>query len=310
MTNHLTEEKTGICLRSMTGFAQTVVHEDGMSLAVSLRSVNHRGLDLHLAFPEQLQRLEPAVRKEVQARHPRGHLQLRVTLQPEGPRGPAVDEELIGKYIDLFRRVGEHYSLPLDSALISLPQLPGVIAEPSSSSSLELSPQLEDAFLKALRDTLQSWDEMRLAEGLVLQQDLRSRVELIRDFANQTEQLWKQMVPLAQRKLQERLQTWLGQAGLDPGRFAQEAAILAERADVSEEILRLKAHATKFLESLHGSPEIGKKLDFLLQEMQRELNTLMAKTASLGEASLPLTNLALEMKGEVEKLREQVQNVQ
>ena len=310
MKNQLAEEKTAARLRSMTGFAQTVVHEDGMSLAVSLRSVNHRGLDLHLTLPEQLQRLEPTVRKEVQARHPRGHLQLRVTLQPEGARSPSVDEELIGKYIDLFRRVGEHYALPLDSALTYLPQLPGVIAEPSSIGSPQLSPQLEGAFLKALRDTLQNWDEMRVAEGEILQQDLRTRGELIRKFTNQAEQSWKQMVPLAQKKLQERLQTWLGQAGLDPGRLAQEAAMLAEHADISEELLRLKAHATQFLDSLQGASEIGKKLDFLLQEMQRELNTLMAKTAGLGEASLPLTKLALEMKGEVEKLREQVQNVQ
>src|ERR1019366_4650740 len=144
MPIHSTEEKTANQLRSMTGFAQTVVQEDGFILTVGLRSVNHRGLDLHLNLPEQLQRFEPAVRREIHACHPRGHLQLRVTLEREAGTGPAVDEGLIGEYLDLFRRVGERYGLPLETAMATLPQLPGVIAVTGCHSS-PVSQHLEDS---------------------------------------------------------------------------------------------------------------------------------------------------------------------
>ncbi len=115
---------------------------------------------------------------------------------------------------------------------------------------------------------------------------------------------------MAQKRLRERLDAWLGHAALDSARLAQEAAMLAEHTDISEEVVRLKSHAAQFLKLLDGQPEVGKKFDFLLQETQRELNTLLAKTAGLGESGLPMTQLALEIRGEVEKLREQAQNVQ
>lgn len=294
----------------MTGFAQTVVQEDGFVLTLSLRSVNHRTLDLHLHLPEELQQFETAVRREVSALQPRGHLQLKVTLEREAGLTPAVDEDLIGKYVELFRRVGERYGLSVETAVQSLSQLPGVIARHDAPSSLPVSPKLEAAFLKGLRDTLQAWDEMRAGEASVLQDDLRARTLRISSGLECVEQLRVETLPLAQKKLRERLQSWLGQNTLDASRLAQEAAMQAEHTDVSEEVLRLKAHFAQFLTMLAGNGEAGKKLDFLLQEIQRELNTLLAKTVGLGESGLRMTQMALEIKGEAEKLREQVQNLQ
>ncbi len=161
-----------------------------------------------------------------------------------------------------------------------------------------------------MRDTLQAWDEMRAGEAAVLEDDLRARMLRISSALECVEQLRVETLPLAQKKLRERLQSWLGQNMLDASRLAQEAAMQAEHTDVSEEVLRLKAHFAQFLIMLAGNGEAGKKLDFLLQEIQRELNTLLAKTAGLGESGLRMTQMALEIKGEAEKLREQVQNLQ
>jgi uncharacterized protein (TIGR00255 family) len=297
-------------LRSMTGFAQAAVQEEGFSVSLSLRSVNHRTLDLHLNLPEQLSHMEPALRREVAAFRPRGHLQLRVSLEGAAASSPAVDETLAGKYIDLFRRLAERYDLSLETAMQSLPQLPGVVSFNNSNSSQPVSPIVESAVLRAVREALREWDAMRAREGSIIEDELRSRTGTISGSVERLQKLREQMLPVAQTKLRERLQEWLGQDAIDATRLAQEAALLAERTDVSEEILRLKAHLTQFPEMLGSDAEVGKKLDFLLQEIQREVNTLLAKTTGLGESGLQMTQTALEIKGEVEKLREQVQNVQ
>ena len=297
-------------MRSMTGFAQRTIEENGLVLTVSLRSVNHRSFDLHLTLPDSLQRFEPEARREIGARQPRGHVQLKVALERESAGGPAVDEASIGRYIELFRGVATRHGLTLETAIQHLSHLPGVILPAGSHSPLIAPPEMQSAFLRVLRETLEDWDEMRIEEGAILEQDFRSRSEKITALIGRLEQLRQESVPVAQKKLQERLQTWVGENGMDAVRLAQEAAVLAERTDVSEELLRLHAHAAQFVALLDGQNEIGKRLDFLLQEMQRELNTLLAKTAGLGESGLAMTQVALEIKGEVEKLREQVQNVQ
>lgn len=314
-----TERKTSLgtksraaqsALRSMTGFAQTSVQEEGFSLSVSLRSVNHRTLDLHLNLPDLLSHLEPALRREVAALRPRGHLQIRISLEQAAIAAPAIDEALAGKYIEMFRGLAERSGISLDTAMQTLPQLPGVILFNISSSSQPVSPVLEAAVLRAVRETLRDWDAMRAREASIIEDELRARSGAISVAVERLQTLREQMLPLAQTKLRERLQEWLGQDSIDAARLAQEAAVLAERTDVSEEILRLKAHLAQFPEMLGTDAEVGKKLDFLLQEIQREVNTLLAKTTGLGESGLSMTQTALEIKGEVEKLREQVQNVQ
>jgi uncharacterized protein (TIGR00255 family) len=151
---------------------------------------------------------------------------------------------------------------------------------------------------------------MRAGEARYLLDDMEKRVGRVQELAGRLEGFQAEMVRLAQKRFQERIEALLGQAGLDPARLAQEAALLADRADVTEEILRLKTHAARFAAALAQEADLGRKLDFLSQEMHREANTFLAKAAGLGEASLPGTDAALEIKGEIEKLREQVQNLQ
>ena len=313
-TNPPAEAPAKTSLRSMTGFARTVAEEDGFTLRLSLRSVNHRHLDLHVHLPEPLLPLEVKVRRTIKERSPRGHLELRVTLDRENGMNVAVDEALAEKYLEAFRRLGTRLGLSAETDLATLSRLPGVMAvaasSSSSSSSGDVSPQIEAAFWKTLEATLQSWDQMRAEEARLLHADLRSHVDRVAVFVEQMEQMRADTVPRARQRLQDRLQAILGESGLDPARMAQEAALLADRADISEEIARLKAHTAQFRKLLDDEADAGKKLDFLLQEMNRELNTSLSKITALGESGLPMTQVGLEMKAEVEQLREQVQNLQ
>lgn len=304
------KSKPGALARSMTGYAETIAEHDGMVLTVSLRSVNHRFLDLHVHLPDTLQSLEPKIRREIQERNPRGRLDLKVTAAGTETQ-LNVDEALLGRYVELFRRLGAQHGLPAETDLATLARLPGVLnlAGPGAGGGERIA-ALEALLIETLRQTLSRWDEMRAEEARYLLDDMVKRVGRIQDLAGQLEGVQPEMLRLAQKRMQERLEALLGQAGLEPARLTQEAALLADRADASEEILRLKAHAARFAVALAQEADLGRKLDFLTQEMHREVNTFLAKTAGLGEASLSGTDAALEIKAEIEKLREQVQNLQ
>ncbi|HWP83664.1 MAG TPA: YicC/YloC family endoribonuclease [Terriglobia bacterium] len=297
-------------LRSMTGYAAAVVQQDGFTLTVSLRSVNHRYLDLRTHLPEALLPLEREARSLVQAKNPRGHVDLKAALDFSGGGDVVVDEALAGKYVEIFRRLGAAYGLPEPLDAATLAQLPGVVSRKGLAAAGEVSPELGAAFRAALQEAVERWDAMRAEEASLLAQDLSARLTRLEHATLQAEQWLRESLPEAQRRLAERLQALAAPSGIDPARLAQEAMLLADRTDPTEEIQRMKAHVSQFAAVLRGEADAGRKLDFLLQEMHRETNTLLSKTAGLGAASLPVTNLALEMKAEVEKLREQVQNLQ
>ena len=296
----------------MTGYAAVTSRQDGFTLTVSLRSVNHRHLDLRTHLPELLLPLEREARGLIQSKNPRGHVDLSASVEFSGGGDLHVDESLAGKYVEVFRRFASQHGLtgPLDAA--SVLQLPGVITRNGSANSAGSgsSPELEAAFRACLAEAVDLWDGMRAEEAALLVGDMSARVVQI---ANATEEVERQMhlaVPEAKRLLSERLQALVGQPGLDPARLAQEALLLVDRTDTTEEIQRMKAHVTRFKNLLEKEADAGRKLDFLLQEMQREANTLLAKVAGLGTPGLAITELGLQMKPEIEKLREQVQNLQ
>jgi uncharacterized protein (TIGR00255 family) len=169
---------------------------------------------------------------------------------------------------------------------------------------------MEAAFLQAVKQAVERWDRMRGEEAALLVEDMRARIGGLRQTVERLEQWQREALRESQQRFAERLQGLVGQVGIEPARLAQEALMLADRTDTSEEMLRLKAHLAQFAALLDGDADAGRKLDFLLQEMQREANTLLSKVAGLGESSLPLTQAGVEMKAEIEKLREQVQNLQ
>jgi uncharacterized protein (TIGR00255 family) len=196
--------------------------------------------------------------------------------------------------------------------VVAILRLPGVIAGLSAAvpEAADEQERLGQAFDACLLEALHKLDDMRRAEGRHLIEDLRARLARIGQETEKVRELAATLRPVFARRLEARLKELLGGTAIDPARLAQEAALLAERGDVSEELDRLRSHLQQFAKLLDGAGEMGKKLDFLLQEMHREANTLLSKTPGVESEALAITGLALEIKAEIEKLREQVQNIE
>jgi uncharacterized protein (TIGR00255 family) len=299
------------CL-SMTGYAQARAETSDLALRVSIKSVNHRFLDLKMRLAEGLELYEPRLRQMVRERIHRGHVELQVSAEPRTAATIQVNQELVKAYLRAAEALRQETRAAADVDVVALLRLPGVIsglgiATPQSEESQEeLGRVLEDCLGEALTKV----DDMRRAEGGHLIEELNKRLTKIEAEANQVRVLAETLRPAFARRLEARLAELLNGVSLEPARLAQEAALLAERSDISEELERLRSHVAQFASLLRGAGEMGKKLDFLLQEMNREANTLLSKTPGVDSEALAITGLALEIKADIEKLREQVQNIE
>jgi uncharacterized protein (TIGR00255 family) len=300
-------------LKSMTGYAQARREQDGWALRVSLRSVNHRFLDLHLRLPDGMDMFEPRIRQRVRERLRRGHVDVTLHYELAGPAAVQLNHDVAEAYLKAATQLRKKFKLKAEPDLGSLLRLPGVIAAGGLSSGMlddEEQERLGRQVDACLEEALERLEEMRRAEGRQLAAEMKGQLTQIGERCEKIERLAEKSRPAYARRLQSRMQELLGETALDPIRLAQEAALLAERADICEETARLRSHVTQFRSLLAGTGEAGKKLDFLLQEMQREANTMLSKTPGVEGEGLAITDLALEVKSEIEKLREQVQNVE
>jgi uncharacterized protein (TIGR00255 family) len=296
-------------LKSMTGYAQARAVENGWSLRVTIRSVNHRFLDLHLRMPDGFEPLEPRIRQLIRERIRRGHLDVTVHYELAGPSAVGVNQEVAAAYLQAANALRKQFGLQSEPDVASIMRLPGVIGAASASLEGELE-LLEKVVSRCMIESLDKLDRMRGDEANHLRQDMSARLKNIAAMASSVATLAERARPAFAKRLETRLKELLGEAQLDPARLAQEAAIAAERSDVSEELARLHSHVQQFESLLATSSDVGKKLDFLLQEMQREANTLLSKTPGNEAEGLEITRLALEIKSEIEKIREQVQNIE
>jgi uncharacterized protein (TIGR00255 family) len=299
------------CL-SMTGYAQARGETLGWAIRVSVKSVNHRFLDLKMRLPEGFDLYELRLRQIVRERIHRGHVEVHVSLEPGAGTPIQVNRDLVEGYLkaadDL--RLQTAVSAALD--VVALLRLPGVIGglAPAVPEDEEQQEQLGKTLETCLRDAIVRLDDMRRAEGKHLSEELRDRLARIGGQAEEVRVLATALRPAFARRLESRLKELLNGTAIDPARIAQEAAMLAERSDISEELDRLRSHVQQFGKLLDGAGELGKKLDFLLQEMHREANTMLSKTPGVESEALAITGLGLEIKAEIEKLREQVQNIE
>jgi uncharacterized protein (TIGR00255 family) len=293
----------------MTGYAQAERVEHGFSMRVSVRSVNHRFLDLHVRVPEGFEPLEPGIRKIIRERVRRGHLDVTLRYEPAGLAALAINEQVAAAYVEAINGLRQKFGIVAEPDLISVLRLPGVMGLPSTPLDQELA-KLEDTLGACLEEALDKLDRMRGHEGDALRQEMLRRLAHITDLAARVHPLAERARPAFAKRLEARLQDLLAETQLDPVRITQEAAIAAERSDVSEELTRLDSHVRQFESVLTTASDAGKKLDFLLQEMQREANTLLSKTPGHEGEGIEITTLGLEIKSEIEKLREQVQNVE
>lgn len=306
-----TPAKKTDCL-SMTGYAQARSEQNGWAIRVSVKSVNHRFLDVRFRLPEGFDVYELRLRQIVRERIHRGHVDVNVNVQPGAAAPVQVNRELLQTYLQAADELRRKMGSSSDLDVVSLLRLPGVIGglAPPLPETDEEQDQLGQALEACLRDALAKLDEMRRAEGRHLAEELRSRVARIGEQAEKVRELARALTPAFARRLQMRLKELLNGTGIEPARLAQEAALLAERSDISEELDRLRSHLQQFAKLLDGAGELGKKLDFLLQEMHREANTMLSKTPGVESEALAITGLSLEIRAEIEKLREQVQNIE
>ena len=297
---------------SMTGYAQVKGGALGWDLRVSVKSVNHRFLDLKVRLPEGFDLYELRLRQIVRDRIHRGHVEIHVTVEPGAATPIQVNKDLVTNYLRAADELRLQTSVSAALDVVALLRLPGVIGglAPAVPESEEEQEKLGRELERCLRDALNKLDEMRRAEGRHLSEDLRSRLAHISEQTDQVRVLVVQLRPAFARRLEMRLKELLNGTTIDSGRIAQEAAMLAERSDISEELDRLKSHLQQFAKLLDGAGELGKKLDFLLQEMHREANTMLSKTPGVESEALKITGIGLEVKAEIEKLREQVQNIE
>jgi uncharacterized protein (TIGR00255 family) len=300
-------------IHSMTGFAQARIERDGWSLRINLRSVNHRFLDLHLRMPDGFEVFEPRIRLAVRNRLRRGHVDVNVYYEPAGPASVEVNREVAEAYMKALEELRGRFGVKTEPDLIALFRLPGVVAAPGVTSELqseEAQERLGAQVEACLEQALGRLESMRRSEGQALAGEMQGLLTRIAEKTSEIESLAQRVRPAFARRLEAKLSELLSTAQIDPARLAQEAALLAERSDVTEELARLRSHVEQFRKLLAVAGEAGKKFDFLLQEMQREANTLLSKTPGVESEGLAITSFALEVKSDIERLREQAQNVE
>src|SRR5215470_7726018 len=293
-------------IRSMTGFAQVRGHLNGqLAFTLSLKSVNHRFLDLHFRLPSETDALEMKLRRVLKEKLARGHVEVTVNLEYGGSNGVALNREMVAGYVQAFRTAADEFGVTGEPDLNVVLRMPGAM----ESSAQGAGDELENAVMARAEEALAKLNEMRAEEGRGTATELRERMQHLLKAATGVEGHRHAILRSYADRLQARIQEMLG-GQVDKERILQEAALLVDRSDIQEELVRLNAHVNHFLGLLEQGGEIGKKLDFLLQEMNREANTLLSKTSGLAGEALRITEMGLLIKAEIEKSREQVQNLE
>jgi len=291
-------------IKSMTGFGQGSYEGADFKVTLDIRTVNNRYLDTHLRLPQELSGLENRLKKQVQEALKRGRVDITVSLTQTRPISMELNRPLIRGYLESVNIVREEFGLSGELDINSLIRLPGVFQNQNGSSQTDET--IPAGIQSALAQALDALQQMRALEGKELAAELASRLGIIEAQIPTIEANASQLPLIYRERLEKRIKELMNERGaVDETRLAQEIAYLAERSDITEELARLRSHVSQFGELISKGGEVGKKLDFILQEMNREANTILSKSnnISIGDA-------AIIIKTEVEKLREQVQNVE
>jgi uncharacterized protein (TIGR00255 family) len=295
-------------IRSMTGFARVQKSTEHGDIVVSLKSVNHRGLDLHFHLGAEMDALENAMRAVIKRSVLRGHIDVRCSaLRTPNGVSSGLNLPLLRSYLAAFRKAASEEGLDGRPDLNRILLLPGMFG---AGAEDEPDPSSESAILAAIEEAAGKLNEFRAREGAELATFIREQNAGIRRSSAEMAQIRDSAMPAFHKRLLEKLQELLRGSAIDPQRLAQEAALLADRSDIGEEISRLQIHSRQLDEILDSGGEVGKRLDFLLQELNRETNTILSKTSGIGDLGLRITELALASKACIEKIREQALNLE
>jgi uncharacterized protein (TIGR00255 family) len=293
-------------IRSMTGYSRVTGQvEGGRAFTLSLKSVNHRFLDLQFRLPSESDGLEMKLRRVLKEKLTRGHVDVTISLDRAADEGSALNKEIVGVYVQAFRAAAEEFGVSGEPDLNAILRVPGAM----EAGVPRIGENFEQAVLACVPEALERLNAMREEEGGATARELRGHMECLRKAVAEVGAYRSVVQKAYMERLQTRLQELLGTQA-DPARLVQEVALLVDRSDIQEELVRLENHVEHFLGRLDTGGEAGKQLDFLLQEMNREANTLLSKTSGLAGEALKITETGLLMKSEIEKSREQVQNLE
>jgi uncharacterized protein (TIGR00255 family) len=295
---------------SMTGFARTQVRvHDQLVYTLSLKSVNHRFLDIQLRIPSGLDALEMELRRALKESLVRGHVELTLSVDRSAQQKAGYNRELVAAYVDAFRSARTELSLSGEPDLNGILRMPGVLQNDNRGNGDEDMAVLAESVQQQIGPLLGELKTMRAREGEALSAILRSSLDRLAEATEGVAALRPEVEQRYQERLTQRLIAATGNE-FNRQRLLEEVAVLVDRSDIAEELARMHTHIAHFRELLAASGEVGKKLDFLLQEMNREANTLLSKTGGVGGKGTRITELGLAMKAEIEKAREQIQNVE
>ena len=294
----------------MTGYASLRGSvRDSVAFTLAMKSVNHRFLDLNLRLPSYCDSLEVQMRRMLKERLRRGHVEVTLQLERRSSAGIQLNSGLLNAYMQAYREASESNGLAYEPDLNAMLRIPGMMTAESSGAD-DLA-GLDVAVLSQIAPLVEKLNEVRSEEGAALVAELRASMLRLRAFAEEMVGLRNGVREAQFDRLRSRLVELTEGVPVSEERLLTEAAVLAEKSDIEEEIVRLRTHVDRFVAMLAEGGELGKRLDFLLQELNREANTMLSKTSgAAGENSLRITELGLEMKAEIEKCREQVQNLE
>ncbi|WP_433971738.1 YicC/YloC family endoribonuclease [Tunturiibacter lichenicola] len=295
---------------SMTGYASLRGSvRDSVAFTLTMKSVNHRFLDLHLRLPSSCDALEVQLRRMLKENLRRGHIEVTLQLERRAVTELQLNAGLLEAYVQAFRTAAELHGVTNEPDLNAMLRIPGMMtAEGAGASEIE---GLDAAVLSQIVPLVEKLNEGRAQEGASLAAELRASMLRLQAFSDEMAGLRNGVREAQFERLRSRLMELTQGVAVTEERLLAEAAVLAEKSDIEEEIVRLRTHVDRFVAMLDEGGELGKRLDFLLQELNREANTMLSKTSgAAGENSLRITELGLEIKAEIEKAREQVQNLE
>ena len=291
-------------IKSMTGFGSAKGTVEGLNITVELKSVNNRYLDVSVRMPRSFMFAEEAVKSAVQRHISRGKVDVFVSIDSSdaGDITVKVNEALLKGYIDAVRSISEEYSLPADMTAFGVSRFPDVLSvEKKDLDADAISAGIVDITEHALDD----FDAMRLREGEKLRDDVLGRLETISGYVADVETKSPETVKEYRARLEAKMAEVLGSAGIDENRILAEAAIFADHIAVDEETVRLRSHMSQLRKMINSSSPTGRKIDFLIQEFNREANTIGSKCQNSD-----IAHTVVELKSEIEKIREQIQNIE
>ena len=291
-------------IKSMTGFGRGVAESENYAINVEIKSVNHRFCELYVRSPKQLSLFEDSIKRTVTSRVRRGKVDIFISFEQIGIKKPLlkVDKELALAYYNAMSDLAHDCQLPPSIEINYLAQMPGIFTLESGEDDQE---EIEALLKESVESAVNGLITMRTTEGEALANDLLSHLDLVESATCEIEKLAATVVAEQKQKLEQRISLLLEDIEVDQTRLANEIAFFADKVDINEELTRLFSHVKQFRQTLQNNDSVGRKLDFILQEMLREINTIGSKSNNLS-----INNLVIDTKNELEKIKEQVQNVE